>query len=110
VQYVEGYKVVKFSPFNPVDKKTTSTTITPTGVCLRQPVLLLHVLQFTVCVSLCCVRHKLQFTVCVSQCCCCMCCKEQSASASVAVRHVLQQFKLETEPREQAQCPVNGEG
>jgi len=34
VQYVAGYKVIKFSPFNPVDKKTTSITQTPTGETL----------------------------------------------------------------------------
>eukprot|EP00983_Pelagomonas_calceolata_P042511 1138531-Pelagomonas_calceolata.AAC.8 len=31
LQYVAGYKITKFSPFNPVDKKTTAHTITPTG-------------------------------------------------------------------------------
>nr|AQM50087.1 P-type ATPase HA2 [Dunaliella maritima] len=30
-KYVAGYRITKFSPFNPVDKKTTAHTITPTG-------------------------------------------------------------------------------
>lgn len=33
-QYVAGYKITKFSPFNPVDKKTTAISITPTGETL----------------------------------------------------------------------------
>lgn len=30
-QYVAGYKITKFVPFNPVDKKTTAVAITPGG-------------------------------------------------------------------------------